>query len=174
VIEVPRQGGPREHPAGQGTIVVAVGDMRVARSPDVLLTRALGSCVGLTMWDPSSKVAAMAHIMLPDSDEARMKACPSRFASTAVPMMVKRLGELGCPRRRLRVKLAGGAAMFKTESGMERIGARNIAEVRAQLERLGMAIESEDTGGMHARTIELRLDSGVLLVRSYVYGVHEI
>lgn len=155
-------------------MVVRVGDLRLAEHPEVLLTRALGSCVGLTMWDPATKIAAMAHIMLPEADEPRTRCSPSRFASSAVPLMVERLAEQGCPRRRLRVKLAGGAAMFKAESGIERIGARNAAEVKAQLGRLGMTLESEDTGGMHARTIELRLDTGVLLVRSYVYGMREI
>ena len=165
---------PREHPVGEGLVVVTVGDLQLAEHPEVLLTRALGSCVGLTMWDPATRIAGLAHIMLPEAGGPRTKSSPSRFASSAVPLMVERLAERGCPRRRLHVKLAGGAAMFKAGSGIERIGARNTAEVKAQLQRLGMTLESEDTGGMHARTIELRLDTGVLLVRSYAYGVREV
>lgn len=165
---------PREHPAGAGLVVVTVGALRLAKHPEVLLTRALGSCVGLTMWDPATRIAGLAHIMLPEADGFRTKSSPSRFASSAVPLLVERLAERGCPKRRLHVKLVGGAAMFKAGSGIEGIGARNTAEVKAQLQRLGMTLESEDTGGRHARTIELRLDTGALLVRSYVYGVREI
>jgi chemotaxis protein CheD len=64
--------------------------------------------------------------------------------------------------------------MFGGESGLGAIGQRNAAEVRAQLKRLGIPIRGEDTGGSHARTIELHLDTGILLVRSYVYGLKEI
>jgi chemotaxis protein CheD len=161
--------------AGDGTqVVVGVGGLLVARHPDTLLTRALGSCVGLTMWDPAKRIGGMAHVLLPDVAGGRADRDPRRVATTAVPLLVSLLVDAGCEVRRLEVKLAGGAAMFPVEGGGEGIGARNTAEVRRQLALLGLAPKAEDVGGSHARTIELYLDTGVLRVRSYVHGLREI
>jgi chemotaxis protein CheD len=80
----------------------------------------------------------------------------------------------GSPRRRLVAKIAGGAAMFGADTALASIGERNIAEVRQQLRRARIPIRGEDTGGRHARTIEQHLDTGILLVRSYVYGIREL
>jgi chemotaxis protein CheD len=155
-------------------VIVAVGELAAVAHPSVLITQALGSCVGLTLWDPLIRVGGMAHIMLPSASDSALEGHPTRFATRAVPMLVQRMVELGSPRRRLVAKLAGGAAMFGGDSGIATIGDRNTAEVREQLKKLGIPVRAEDTGGSHARTIELRLDTGILLVRSYVYGLREI
>ncbi|MDO8964500.1 MAG: chemotaxis protein CheD [Coriobacteriia bacterium] len=154
-------------------VIVGVGEAARAEHPQMLVTQALGSCVGLTLWDPMVRIGGMAHIMLPTSQDSNLLGHPSRFASTAVPLLVEMLLEAGCPKRRLIAKLAGGSAMFKGVDGVS-IGGRNIAEVRARLESLGIPLRAEDTGGSHARTIELHLDTGILLVRSYTYGLRSI
>jgi chemotaxis protein CheD len=155
-------------------LIIGVGEIAYARHPRILVTQALGSCVGLTLWDPMTRLGGMAHIMLPTAADSALQGHPERFASTAVPLLVERLNERGAPRRRLLAKLAGGAAMFGNDAGLETIGQRNTAEVKAQLGRLGVQVRGEDTGGAHARTIELHLGTGILLVRSYVYGLREI
>jgi chemotaxis protein CheD len=165
---------PIEAYADPRQLIIGVGEIACAEHPRILVTQALGSCVGLTLWDPMTRIGGIAHIMLPTAADSAMHGHPERFASTAIPLLVDQLGMRGAPKRRLLAKLAGGAAMFGGESGVETIGQRNIAEVRAQLKRLGVPIRGEDTGGSHARTIELHLDTGILLVRSYVYGLKEI
>jgi chemotaxis protein CheD len=153
---------------------VGVGLVEVAQHPDVLMTPALGSCVGLTLWDAAKRRGAMAHIMLPSMADTRLRGDATRFASVAVPTMVERLVRLGSPARRLEAKLAGGAGMFRGESTAASIGERNVAEAKAQLDHLGIEVVAEDVGGGYARTIELHLDTGLLLVRSYLYGIHEL
>jgi chemotaxis protein CheD len=155
-------------------VMVGVGELACGTHPQVLITQALGSCVGLALWDPMTRVGGLAHIMLPTAADSAMRGHPERFGSTAVPLLVQRLAEMGTPKRRIVARLAGGAAMFGGDSGLGTIGKRNAAEIRAQLTRLGIPIRGEDTGGSHARTIELHLDTGILLVRSYVYGLREI
>jgi chemotaxis protein CheD len=155
-------------------VLVGPGELVCGVHPQVLITQALGSCVGLALWDPMTRTGGLAHIMLPTAADAVLAGHPERFGSTAVPLLVQRLAELGTPKRRIVARLAGGAAMFGGDSGFGTIGKRNAAEVRAQLARLGVPIRGEDTGGSHARTIELHLDTGILLVRSYVYGLREI
>lgn len=155
-------------------IIVGVGEYACARHPEVLVTQALGSCVGVTLWDPRTQVGGMAHVMLPESSNHSGPGHATRFADLAVPALVEKLAGLGSPKRRLIAKLAGGSAMFTSDSGIGSIGARNTVAVEEALERLGILVQSSDCGGSHARTIELRLDSGVLVVRSYVYGIREI
>ena len=98
-----------------------------------------------------------------------------RFATNAVPALVDMLADAGSPKRRLIAKLAGGAAMFGGDTGSGGIGARNVAQTESVTSATwAYRCGREDTGGSHARTIELHLDTGILLVRSYVYGLREI
>lgn len=159
---------------GEHALVVGVGEIAVAEHPRVLVTQALGSCVGLSLWDPIRRAGGMAHVMLPTVSDSATEGLRYRFAESAVPALVDMLADAGSPKRRLVAKLAGGAAMFGADSQSASIGARNIAQTRHELERLGIPIRAEDTGGSHARTIELHMDTGILLVRSYVFGMREI
>jgi len=159
---------------GEGSVLVGVGEIAIAEHPQVLVTQALGSCVGLTLWDPIRRAGGMAHIMLPTHADSAMVGSLNRFATAAVPSLVDMLADAGSPKRRLVAKLAGGAAMFGADSGSAGIGARNATQARALLKEMGIPLRAEDTGGSHARTIELHMDTGILLVRSYVYGLREI
>jgi chemotaxis protein CheD len=160
--------------ADPGYVQVGVGESALATEPEVLITRALGSCVGATLWDPRTHIGGMAHVMLPAHPAGAFSGRPHRFADIAIPELVEQLVDAGAGRHRLIVKVAGGSSMFKGESGLDSIGGRNVAAVLEQIAKCGLRVSSADTGGSHARTIELRLDSGVLLVRSYIYGMREI
>ncbi|HEY3316935.1 MAG TPA: chemotaxis protein CheD [Coriobacteriia bacterium] len=160
--------------AGTNVIEVGVGELAFGQFPSLLMTPALGSCVGFTLWDDVKQRGGMAHIMLPSAGDSMMKGEPTRFATVAVPMLVDKLVRMGSPVKRLEAKLAGGSAMFRGDFGMASIGERNVAEVKAQLDRYGIRPVAEDTGGNHARTIELHLDTGLLVVRSYLYGIREL
>jgi chemotaxis protein CheD len=155
-------------------VVVGVGESACAKEPEVLITRALGSCVGATLWDPRTRIGGMAHVMLPAHPAGAISGRPHRFADIAIPELIEQLVSLGAGRHRLIAKLAGGASMFKGESGLDSIGGRNVAAVLEQIAKCGLRVQAADTGGSHARTIELHVESGVLLVRSYIYGMREI
>ncbi len=155
-------------------IIVGVGEIDTTLGPAVLITQALGSCVGVALWDPRLHIAGMAHVMLPTALGSDRSGRRHRFADIAIPELVERMIDIGAGGRRLVAKLAGGASMFSGESGIDTIGDRNVAAVRAQLERAGVPVVASDTGGSHARTIELSPGTGILLVRSYTYGMHEI
>jgi chemotaxis protein CheD len=155
-------------------IEVGVGELAIAEHPSYLMTPALGSCVGLALFDPGSRRGGLAHIMLPTPSDTAQRGDERRFASSGVPLLVKMLSDAGSPRRRLTAKIAGGAAMFKSDTTLATIGARNVAEVKTQLGLLNIPIVAEDTGESHARTVELHLDTGEFIVRSYVYGVRRL
>lgn len=157
-------------------VEIGIGELGVAVAPKRLLTPALGSCVGVALYDPVLKQGALAHVMLPRpavsspvSGELR-----GRFADWAVPEMVRRLEFSGSPAGRLEAKLAGGAAMFKGDATIAGVGDRNVAEVRKQLALASVRVVAEDTGDAYARTVELVLATGEFLVRSYQFGVRRI
>jgi len=162
----------------EGTVVkVGMADLNVAEGGATLKTTGLGSCVGLTLFDPKQLVAGMAHIMLPSSDIAREGQLNiAKYADTAIPELLKQLLRLGADRRRLVAKLAGGAQMFAFSGTGDslRIGPRNVESTKLALESLDIPVVAEDTGGNYGRTIEFDSRSGVLFIRSVQYGVKEI
>lgn len=155
-------------------VAVSVGEFAVTRAPQFLMTQALGSCVGACIWDATLRQGGMAHVMLPTSLESMAPGTEHRFASFAIPEMVRLLEDAGSPRRRLVAKIAGGATMFRADSSIAQIGTRNIAEVKRQLGLLNIPVIAEDTGERHARTVEFMLNTGVMVVRSYLYGVKNL
>jgi len=117
------------------------------------------------------KRGALAHAMLPAPLGHQHPGNNERFVVFALPEMVRRLEALGSKRRSLVAKMAGGASMFQFDGLLAGIGQRNVVEAKNQLRLLRIPLIAEDTGERHARTVELHLDTGLFLVRSYVYGV---
>ena len=96
-------------------LTIGISDLKVCRPPDVLVTYALGSCVGICLLDSVAGVGGLSHIMLPDSTQATNGAAtPMRFADTAIPMLIREMVKLGASRNRIKAKIAGGAVMFAT------------------------------------------------------------
>lgn len=158
-------------------IKVGIADLNVCAGCGVLKTTGLGSCVGVTLYDPVKRIGGMAHVMLPSSEIARGSvANPAKYADTAIPALFERMLQEGAVARRLVAKLAGGAQMFAYQATGEtmRIGQRNVEMCKAVLERLDIPICAEDTGGNYGRTIELYCETGVLVVRSVQCGTKEL
>jgi len=162
----------------EGTLIkVGMADLNIADGGAVLKTTGLGSCVGLTLFDPELRIGGMAHIMLPSSDIAREGQLNiAKYADTAVPELVKRMQSRGASVRRLVAKMAGGAQMFAFMGGADtmRIGPRNVEATKQELLRLSIRLLSEDTGGNYGRTVELYSHTGSFLIRSVQHGVKEI
>ena len=155
------------------TVIVMTGELAVAEHPTVLVTPALGSCVGVSLWDAFRKRGGLAHIMLPSPADVRVAGRLDRFASIALPRLAEAVTE-GSTVRRMVAKISGGSTMFGADSVLANIGERNVAEVKRQLALLRIPLVAEDTGGAHARTMELYLDTGLVVVRSYRYGIKEL
>jgi chemotaxis protein CheD len=157
-------------------LVVGISDYKFARNPNVFVTYALGSCVGICLYDMQLKIGGLSHIMLPESnmfsktDINRMK-----FADTAIADLVQDLAKLGVDRRRLTAKIAGGAQMFEVQQGslVGTIGDRNIASVKSTLQSLKIPIIAEDTGLNYGRTVYFDLDTGIMKVQSLSRSIRE-
>jgi chemotaxis protein CheD len=152
-------------------IVVGVGECGVSNDPQsILVTYALGSCIGLVIHDPVTHVGGLLHFMLPESniDPEKAARSPYVFADTGIPLLFRRSYELGAVKERLVVRAAGGAEVLDT-GGVFRIGARNRQAMRRILWRAGVMIRGEATGGPVSRTIRLDVSDG----RVWCYGPAE-
>lgn len=145
-------------------IIVGVADCRVGHAPEqVLATFALGSCIGLSVYDPKAAVGGMLHYMLPDSaiDPARGRENPYMFADTGIPKLVEQVCGQGANRRRLLAHAAGGASMMDPQAVFD-IGKLNYLALRKILWKAGILLAGEAVGGSNSRTIRLEIGSGRL------------
>lgn len=157
-------------------IKVGMADYKVGRNPANLISYGLGSCVGIALYDPMVKVGGLAHIMLPDSKQARSAENPAKFADTALPLMLDEIIKMGAAKSRIIAKIAGGAQMFTFANATDimRVGERNAEAVKMVLKRLDIRIVAEDTGGNYGRTVELKLDTGIYRVKTIDKGEKEL
>ena len=147
--------------------VVAVGDMKIGRDADLIVTHALGSCLGLVVYDPVEKVGGLLHAMLPLSriNPAKAEANPYMFVDTGVPALFKALYEIGGQKTRMIVKAAGcGNPLGKNE--MFRIGERNYAVLKKLLWKNNILLETEDIGGTASRTVHIDVATGQTVISS--------
>lgn len=153
-------------------ITVGISDVQITKTPGALVTYALGSCVGICLYDAALKIGGMAHIMLPNRPESDAVSQINRYADSCLPVMVKNMEAKGCLRARIQAKIAGGAKMFEvaSDSAFGNIGARNIAAVKKALENLRIGIRAEDTGLNYGRTVYFYTETGVMVVKSFAKG----
>lgn len=149
-------------------IKVGMADLNVCKAPDTLTTLGLGSCIGLTLYDPVAKVGGMVHYMLPDSTKVSNNSNKAKFADTGIEELRKRVLAAGASKARLIAKIAGGAKMFEVSglSDVGNIGARNAEAARAILKQMGIRLIAEDTGLNYGRTVELHCDTGEFYIKS--------
>jgi chemotaxis protein CheD len=148
-------------------VVVGVGDMAVSNNVQVTLsTYALGSCLGVVAYDPLSKIGGILHLMLPESSLSPEKATgqPAMFADTGLPLFFRSLIGLKADRSRLRLFVAGGAAVLSGPDSFK-IGDRNVTATRGFLTRNGFAVRHSATGGTVNRTVHLEINTGTVTLK---------
>ena len=149
--------------------VVSVADMKVSANPgDTLVTYALGSCLGITVYDPVAHVGGMLHVMLPLStiNPAKANVNPYTFVDTGVPELFMAAYKNGAWKDRLVVKVAGGACTGGSEAGDHfQIGKRNVIILRKLLWKNSVMLEATDVGGSDSRTMSLDIGTGFVTLK---------
>ncbi len=144
-------------------IKVRIGGLEVARSPEVLETL-LGSCVAIMLYDTGKRIGGMAHSVLPETREENVRD-PGKYVNTAIPALITKMTIAGARTNKLIAKLAGGAAMFKTNNSNMNIGAKNVEMAKKLLKKYGIPLKGEDTGGNRSRMVKFYLRDGKVEVR---------
>lgn len=159
-------------------VSVRVADLAAASGSEaVLQTVGLGSCVAIALYDASTKVGGLAHILLPTLAQTRDRSSPGKVAETAVPALVAAMRAEGAgDPRRFTARLIGGASMFGSllAGGGINIGERNVAASREALDAAGIPVIGEDVGGDHGRSVYLHLEDGRIVIRSLRVGDREL
>lgn len=153
-------------------VVVEISGCRVLNDPAAeLLTYSLGSCIGVTVWDPVVHVGGMLHFMLPDSTAAseRHSGHEAMFADTGLPLLFRSAYKLGAVKKRLVVKVAGGATLFRASEEMN-IGRQNYAVLRNIFSRNGINIAGEHVGDTISRTMRMSVGTGRVTVQNRRMG----
>lgn len=150
------------------SIIINISDMAVSKGTDVLVTYALGSCVGICLYDAKSHVGGLSHILLPQNRE-KNGGSVMKYADTAIPELIRKLGMAGANTKMLTAKIAGGAQMFKTtqtNTTVGQIGKNNVIAVKAALAKAGIRIIAEDTGLDYGRSVFFDLSTGEVKIKS--------
>ena len=147
-------------------ITIGIADMKLARGQGMLITYALGSCIGICLHDPLLKLGALIHIMLPLNMETN-RTNTMKYADTGLRETLRQMEAMGANRTRITAKIAGGAKMFETGGSLGNIGQRNIESVHLNLKKEGIRLLKEDVGGSVARTLLFDVNSGLGCVRCY-------
>lgn len=158
------------------SIAVGLGEMQVSTDPSVVLTcLGLGSCIGLSAYDARANVAGMIHIVLPSSN-GREEKPSAKYADTAIPLLIEEMVKHGALKRRIAIKMVGGAQMSNAPgaSALFKTGEKNAEATKAALSAEGLRVAAADIGGSHGRTFRLYVETGNTTVASAGSGAKEI
>jgi chemotaxis protein CheD len=154
-------------PTTDNVVTVGVAQFHVGRTPLRMMTMALGSCLGIVLFDASAKVGALAHVMHPRRARVKNNSNRVKFVDTAIPLVVERMVECGARRESIVAKIFGGGRMFESVVGVKgvlQIGDENIATAREQFGAFGIPIVVERVGGARGRTILFDVNDGSVRV----------
>jgi chemotaxis protein CheD len=157
---------------------VGLGEQIVSRdSQDVLVAYGLGSCLGIGMFDPISRVAGLLHAVLPEHLNGNSASdLPGKFVDTGIPSLLDNMVKAGADRRRLIFWMAGGANMMQSMAMTKTfdIGNRNTQMAIKVFERLAIRLSGQEVGGNIGRTVRLYVATGKLTVRMVGQQEHDI
>jgi chemotaxis protein CheD len=158
-------------------IRVKIADLAVKKERGVIVTVGLGSCIGIALYDPLSRIGGLSHILLPDSNQFKKSKDAinvAKFADTAIPHLIQTMGRVGASKNRLHAKIAGGSQLFSFEKATISVGEKNIGAVIKTLKEVGIPILKEDVGGNYGRTMRLFVDTGKVMISTVGKGEREL
>ena len=150
-------------------LTVGISDAKISTDPAaVIVTHALGSCIGVTIYDPARKMGGLLHFQLPQSTkhDNSPQDNPFKYADTGFNILLDKLQSLGAHKNRVEVKIVGGAHKLSTGNDCFNIGKRNYAAIRQTLWKKGMFIHAQDIGGNIPRTVYFSMADGTVTIKS--------
>lgn len=157
-------------------VIVGVSDMKVSNNPgETLVTYSLGSCIGISVYDPVANVAGLLHFMLPSStiDKGKAQKNPFMFADTGIPELFKSAYALGAKKQRMVVNVAGGAQVLD-QKGFFNIGKRNHMAMRKIFFKNNVIVKTEEIGGNVNRTVRIEVGTGDVYLKTSGKGEKKI
>lgn len=150
-------------------VIVGIADFKIVKAPNQIMTVGLGSCCGVVLYDETSKIAGLVHVLLSDSKFEKNVVNKAKYADSGINLLYQEMIRAGANTRFIRAKLAGGAHMFNfknTGNSIFTIGERNVKACKETLAKLKISIVSEDVLGSCGRTIVFDTTTSKLRVKS--------
>ena len=130
---------------------------------DEALSTILGSCISACVRVPRLFLGGMNHFMLPAMDEDAVGTSDeARYGTYAMECLINEILKRGAARDELEVKIVGGGRMYESKAD---IGKGNIEFVLDFLSTEGIAVASQDLGGVSPRRVQYFPRTGRLRVK---------
>jgi len=153
--------------------LVGIAQMAVTKAPEQICCMGLGSCVAVFLYDPTTKVGGVVHVLLPRAPQGAK--VPTKYANTAVGKLLTEVLVKGARKEHLRAKLVGGAQMFPNLSiSVSDIGKENCDEAKKALRQLGVRLAAEDILGTRGRSATFDLETGRVSISTAFSNSHFI
>lgn len=152
-------------------IFVKIAEMKTGKSPNIIVTMGLGSCVAVSFYDRDSKFGGLLHFLLPENPTNDSNFF--KYGDSGISEMIKCFKNNGSLLQNIEAKIVGGSIMFTQllKSTENAVGPRNVKIAKEILEKHKIRVVSEDTGGDYGRSIEFYLETGEVKVSSYKTGI---
>lgn len=150
-------------------VIVGIADFKIVKAPNQIMTVGLGSCCGVVLYDETSRIAGLVHVLLSDSKFEKNVVNKAKYADSGINLLYQEMIRAGANTRFIRAKLAGGAHMFNfknTGNSIFTIGERNVKACKETLAKLKISIVSEDVLGSCGRTIVFDTTTSKLRIKS--------
>lgn len=152
-------------------ITVRMADYKIARGDQKLITRDLGSCIGIAVRDPRTGIGGLLHAMLPTTlirKDIPVEQFP-KYVDLGLEVMLREMEKMGANRRYFEVKMAGAAHIiqYQSSSPSRDISSRNIQVAVEYLERQKIKILGMEVGDRYPRTIIFEPGTGMTVVKTF-------
>ncbi len=144
-----------------GELSAGIGEYQIGRKI-LLEAMGLGSCVGVILFDMSTGISGIAHVLLPGASQNG----ETKYAETAIQKMFEDMVKQGARRSKIVSKFAGGAQVFKHMNlDILKIGDRNAVSVEETLIKYKIPILAKDVGGEVGRNVIFNPLDGSMIVK---------
>ena len=147
--------------------IIGIAQMKVSRdSEEVLVAPNLGSCIGVSVYDPVAKIGGMVHCLLPlsKSDPTKAQESPSTYVDSGVSLLLEKMFQEGASKETIIISVAGGGNMNDPNNVFE-IGKKNYTILKKLLWKNNLLIRGEHIGNSVSRTVSLDIATGITKVK---------
>jgi len=153
--------------------MIGMSEIHIAKGPVKMICLGLGSCIGFCLYDPTTNITGMVHIMLPSSNNHDVKDKLGKYADTAIPELLRQLDKAGVNKDKLIAVYSGGAHVFQFSTQQDStldVGKRNAESVQQIYKNLGLRCVANDIGGKHGRTFSFCSETKIFTVKTLIEG----
>jgi chemotaxis protein CheD len=130
---------------------------------EYIVTKILGSCVAVCLWDPVLNIGGINHYMLALWNGEGL---PSpKYGNIAITKLIEKMLGLGSRKENLKAKVFGGGEVLQSSSGILNVSQRNIELAKKMLEEEKIPILSSDLGGNQGRKLKFNTETGKVLLK---------